>query len=403
MAKIAVLGCGLMGPVIAEDLAEGGKNQVVVADRRREAEEDLRGLDGVSFHRIDVSDVGRDAELLDGVDLVVGALPGSVGFSVLRRVLEAGCPRVVDISFMPEDASSLSELARSKGSVCFVDCGVAPGLSHMLAARLTAEIQHPEALEILVGGLPRQRHWPFEYMTVFSPRDVIEEYTRPARIKWAGKVEEWPALSRLERVEVEGVGTLEAFLTDGLRSLLSTLDIPFMVEKTLRYPGHADKIRLLRDTGFFSEDLIEVRDRRVSPLDITSRLLERAWAPRPGQDDLTVLRVMMRGSDAEGRPVRGAYEMVDVPGGKATGRDRDESRPGMVSASSMARTTGYTCTAVCRLLLRDLWKEPGVFFPEVMGSRNDLLSHLLEDLERHELHVTRPAGGGWAGQGGADR
>ena len=372
MSKIVVLGCGLMGEVMARDLSSGGENTVVVVDRREEARERVKDIDGVTFQQGDVSQLGRNSEFLEGAELVVGALPGALGFTALRRVLEVGCPRVVDISFMPEDASDLHDLARNKGTVCLVDCGVAPGLSHMLAARAVKEMERPESLEVLVGGLPQRRRWPFEYMSVFSPRDVVEEYTRPARIKWAGKIEQWPALSQVERVEFKEIGTLEAFLTDGLRSLLDSLEVPFMVEKTLRYPGHAEKMALLRSAGFLSHEFLKMGQQRVRPVDLTARLLERAWRPEPDDLDLTLLRVILTGVGEGGRRARRVFELAHIP----------ESLP-----TSMACTTGYTCTAVCRLVLADLFKTPGVHFPEVLGQDEVCMTAILKDLAEHEIQV----------------
>jgi len=95
---------------------------------------------------------------------------------------------------------------------------------------------------IYVGGLPIVRQWPYEYKAVFSPLDVIEEYTRTARFVENGRVVTRPALTDLERVDFEGVGTLEAFNTDGLRTLIQTIPAPNMKEKTLRYPGTRNRI-----------------------------------------------------------------------------------------------------------------------------------------------------------------
>src|SRR5690606_28022112 len=108
------------------------------------------------------------------------------------------------------------------------------------------QLEVRERLSIMVGGLPVERSWPWEYRAPFSPSDVIEEYLRPARLRIAGRTVEREALSEIELVDLPGVGTLEAFNTDGLRSLLETLDFEDMVEKTLRYPGYAEKMRVLR-------------------------------------------------------------------------------------------------------------------------------------------------------------
>ena len=125
-----------------------------------------------------------------------------------------------------------------------------------------------------MGGLPVERNWPWEYKAGFAPADVIEEYVRPARQVENGEVVVHEALSEPELVHFEGLGSLEAFHTDGLRSLTETLgDIPNIREKTLRYPGHIERMRALREAGFFSTEEIEVKGVRIRPLDVTSALL----------------------------------------------------------------------------------------------------------------------------------
>ncbi len=372
MARVVVLGCGLMGRVIAEDLARDGAHDVVVVDRDQGAGQALAEVAGLRFERLDVSDIGRPGGLVSGADLVVGALPGLLGFSVLRRLVEAGCRRVVDISFMPEDPRLLAASLPPESSY-LVDAGVAPGLSHMLASMLLSRLDEPERLRILVGGLPMERRLPYEYVTVFSPRDVLEEYTRPARIRWAGRVETRPALSEVELVDVPGVGTLEAFLTDGLRSLLSTESVPFMEEKTLRYPGHAALMRALVQTGFLSDEPTELPGGLVvRPVDLSDRLLQRAWRPLPGDLDMTVLLVEVHGRKA-GVPVRLRASLVD------------RAQPG--GPTSMARCTGYTAASVARLVLRGGWDGRGIVFPEELGKSASAMEMLLADLESRGMKV----------------
>ena len=303
---------------------------------------------------------------------MVGALPGLLGFSVLRRLAESGCRRVVDISFMPEDPRLLADSLHPE-AFFVVDAGVAPGLSHMLSSMLLAELDEPERLRILVGGLPLERRLPFEYLTVFSPRDVLEEYTRPARIRWAGRVESRPALSEVELVDVPGVGTLEAFLTDGLRSLLAEESVPFMEEKTLRYPGHAALMRALVEAGFLSDDPVELAGGTVvRPVDLSDKLLQRAWRPRPSDLDMTVLLVEATGrKDRRRRTLRATLVDRAVAGGP----------------TSMARTTGYTASSVARLVLRGGWQTRGVVFPEELGRDADAMDKLLADLKARGMKV----------------
>src|SRR5690606_68896 len=120
-----------------------------------------------------------------------------------------------------EEASALNMAAQHSGSRVVVDCGVMPGLGGMLAARFSRQFDEPQSMRILVGGLPTERNWPFEYRAPFSPADVIEEYVRPARYLVNGELVTMPALSEIELLDFPGIGTLEAFNTDGLRSIMA--------------------------------------------------------------------------------------------------------------------------------------------------------------------------------------
>ena len=256
-----------------------------------------------------------------------------------------------------------------------VDCGIAPGCSNLILGRMTAAYERVERFTCHVGGLPRVRTLPWEYKAPFSPVDVIEEYTRPARFIRGGKEVVEPALSELEPVEFAGIGTLEAFNTDGLRTLLAVPGVPFMVEKTLRYPGTAERLRLLRDAGFFSSEPVEVGGRPVAPVELAAALLFPAWELHEGEEDLTAMRVVTDAVDA-GRPVRETFELVD----------RYDPVSGI---SSMARTTGYTCTAMVRLVATGRWREPGVEAPEAVGRDGAAFEFVMAELARRGVVFTR--------------
>ncbi|MFS8637607.1 MAG: saccharopine dehydrogenase C-terminal domain-containing protein, partial [Gemmatimonadota bacterium] len=365
MKKVVVLGAGRVGGAIIRDLAATGEFEVTAADASAEALARLEGTPRVATVQADLSDPAALGRVLERQDLVVGAVPGFMGFETLRRALEAG-KDVVDISFFPEDPFELDALAREKGRIALVDCGVAPGCSNLILGRLEAALDSTERFVCMVGGLPVERRWPYEYKAPFSPIDVIEEYTRPARFRRDGKDVVMPALSEIELVDIPGVGTLEAFNTDGLRTLLRTCRTPSMVEKTLRYPGHAERMRMLRETGFFDVDPIEVGGVRVRPIDVTARLLFDAWMLRPGEQDLTVMRVEVEGTK-DGKRVRHVYTLLD----------RYDERTGI---HSMARTTGYTCTAMVRLVARGMFREPGVLPPEIVGRDEACFDFIMSEL-----------------------
>ena len=361
MKKIIVLGSGMVGRVMATDLA--ADFEVTAVDV---SPANLAGLEKTPVKRLraNLSDAAAIRDVVRECDLVVGAVPGSMGFATLREVIAAG-KDIVDISFFPEDAFLLDDAARKAGVTAVVDCGVAPGMSNMILGYHAARMAVGR-FECYVGGLPFRREFPFEYKAPFSPADVIEEYTRPARYVENGHIVVKPALSDVENMDFPEIGTLEAFNSDGLRSLLATMKVPNMIEKTLRYPGHVGHIRALRDSGFFGPEEIEVRGRSVRPLDVTSAVLFKHWRLHEEDDEFTIMRIIVEGEE-NGRPKRYTYGLFDR-------RDRT------TGFSSMARTTGFPATAVARLVLAGKFGRKGVCPPEFVGGDEPSFRVVLAEL-----------------------
>lgn len=360
----------MVGGVIAADLARTRGWRVTVLDRSADALEragDRAQRFGarVTTAEADLSDAKSIKAAIEPADVVVGALPSTLGFNALRTVIEAKRP-YADISFMPENALELGPLARRRGVTAIVDIGVAPGMSNLLAGWAATRLDPCERIAIYVGGLPVERRLPFQYKAAFSPADVLEEYTRPVRLVEGGRTVIRTPLSEPEPVEFEGIGTLEAFNTDGLRTMAATLKVPNMKEKTLRYPGHIEKMAVLRETGFFRTDPIDVGGVKVRPLDVTAKLLFPMWKLEPGEADITVLKVIVEGTKA-GKRTRLTYDLVDAYD-PTTG------------VHSMARTTGYTATAAVRMLARGLFTDKGVFSPELVGQKKPCVDFLLSEL-----------------------
>ncbi len=374
---VVILGAGMVGSVIAADLAGDRHLRITVADRSPQSLERARSRAGgrVAAIEADLSDRRTVARLIADADLVVGALPSVFGFAALESVVDAGLP-YCDISFMPEDFLVLSKRAKRTGSVCVADCGVAPGMSNMLAAWCAAKLDRTERIDIMVGGVPRDRHWPFEYKAGFSPGDVIEEYVRPSRVVERGRIVVKEALSEPELIDFPGVGTLEAFNTDGLRSLATTLTVPFMRERTMRYPGHIELMRVFRETGLFSLEPIEVGGVAVRPRDLLARLLFPKWTYAEGEADLTVMRVLAEGT-LDGVSTRITWDLLD----------RADPQTGF---SSMSRTTAFPCTSVVRMLLDGTIRTAGVHAPEHIVGMPGVFDRIMRDMkERGVAYAAR--------------
>ena len=265
---------------------------------------------------------------------------------------------------------ALDELAKEHDVTAIVDCGVAPGMSNIILGYHN-EKMNVEHFECYVGGLPVVRTLPYEYKAPFSPIDVIAEYTRPARIMENGELVVRPALSEVELLEFEGIGTLEAFNTDGLRTLLKTMPVPNMKEKTMRYPGHARFMNALRDTGFFDENSMEVNGTSVRPIDVTAKLLFPKWKLAKDEEEFTVMRVLIEGKEND-KDKKYSYSLFDI----------FERNSG---TSSMARTTGYTCTAVARLVLENQFTMKGICPPEYIGAAEGCFELIMKHFEKRNI------------------
>ena len=344
---IAVLGAGMVGKAIALDLANNYAVTSFDLNATNLAEIKDRNA-AVQTVAADLEQFSEYANWFSPFDVVVTAVPGFMGYKTLEAVINAG-KNVVDISFFPEDALQLDKLAKEKEVTVITDCGVAPGMSNFIIGRYNEEIKIT-SVECYVGGLPKERKPPFEYKAPFSPADVIQEYIRPARLVEGGVIVTKPALSEKELIVFDEVGELEAFNTDGLRSLIYTMaHIPDMKEKTLRYPGHIDLIIALQQAGFFDTKPLRIKEVDITPLDFTSKLLVNEWKLGAEEEEFTVMKVLVKGDN---KTVE--YNLLD----------RYDTA---TKTSSMARTTGYTCTAAVNLIAKELFTEKGVFPPELVG------------------------------------
>lgn len=368
--RIAVLGAGMVGRAIATDLV--ASFEVTSIDKSQQSLDILSATTPkISTKQYDLAHTPGYRELLSSFDLVVTAVPGFIGYETLKHVITAG-KNVVDISFSPEDMLQLDHLAKENNVTAIVDCGVAPGMSNLVLGRYNEEMT-VHNFECYVGGLPKQRRKPFEYKAPFSPIDVIEEYTRPARLKENGQIVTKPALTEIELMEFEEIGTLESFNTDGLRSILFTMDhIPNLKEKTLRYPGHCELIIALQRSGFFSSEPVMVNNVPVSPVEFSSAVLFKEWKLLPGDEEFTIMKIIVQG-EKDGAPKTIEYNLLD----------RYDVQ---TKTSSMARSTGYTCTAAAQLIAKGLFEQKGVFPPEKVGNDKACFDHMLSYLSQRGVN-----------------
>lgn len=369
MKKVAVLGAGMIGSAIAIDLAK--KFKVTSIDLSEPSLTDLHKKNSnINILKYDLSDLKHYPTLLSTYDIIVCAVPGFMGFKTLEATIKSK-KDVVDISFFPENGFALDALAKENNVTAIVDCGVAPGMSNLILGYHNEKMKI-ESFECMVGGLPKEKTTPFEYKAPFSPVDVIEEYTRPARLVEAGKLITKPALTDAELINFDKAGTLESFNTDGLRSLLFTMPhIPNMKEKTLRYPGHIKLMKDLIDGGFFDTEKINYKGTEISPLEFSSAILFKKWKLDVDEEEFTVMKIKITGVENE-KTKTVTYALYD---------DYDSA----TKTSSMARTTGYTCAAAVNLIVNNFFNEKGIFPPELIGKHEHCFAFVINYLRERNV------------------
>ena len=370
MKNIIVLGAGMVGSAIAIDLSK--THNVSLTDLNQDAL--IKASQKCSNLKTFLLDVTKKLTLqktIKNFDLVVCAVPGFLGFETLKSIIEAEM-NVVDISFFSENSLELDALAKEKNITAIVDCGVAPGMDNIILGHYNEKMKLTD-FECLVGGLPKVKKWPFCYKAPFSPVDVIEEYTRPARYIENGEMITRDALTDCEYIEFQGVGTLESFNSDGLRSIMFTMPhIKNMKEKTLRYPGHVEYVQVLKQSGFFDTTEIEINGNKVSPLEVTSKVLFNEWKLGDTEEEITVMRITLKGENLAGKIEEVVYTLHDQYCRET-------------NTSSMARTTGYTAAAAANILLENKFSEKGVFPPELVGKHEVCFYYFLSYLEQRNI------------------
>lgn len=361
--RFLIVGYGRVGRAVALNLKVRG-HHVEAVDVKKCYDKLLDG-----FHVIDVSkEVFRVSKLVEEFDCTCSCLPGRLGYKFMESCVERGV-KLVDVSFMSEDPTELDLKARRAGSTIIPDCGIAPGLSNMIVGLSVKAFEHVDSVEIRVGGLPLAPKPPLYHSPSWSIEDLLEEYTRPARYVENGTVKMCDPLSFRTVVKIKN-WEFEAFLSDGLRTLLRMKRRPnFLRELTLRWRGHLNVIKLLRDLNFISDEEVEVQGVRMPIKTLTAKILERSMTEEP---DIVLMEVEIQGTNDEDR----VHEVLRVYGSAFNN-----------SLSTMAKVTGAVCSEVAVLLAEDRIECKGVVPPEDLNDLRYVVRRVLKNLEGLGMHV----------------
>ena len=371
MKKALVLGCGLIGRLVAIDLADSF--EVTVIDPSEKSLAGLADRNDIKKVQKPANDTAALAAAAEEANIVCALLPQSVEGSVHRQILEMGKNFVSPSGFRTDDGT-FDELAKETGAVAAFDMGVAPGMSNYLVARGALTLDFLDFGCIYVGGVPEKLDPPFNYRTVFCLEDTLNEYCRPARYIKDNKMVQVPALSGVETIDFPGVGKLEAFFTDGLRTALYNIKGTVVAEKTMRWPGYVDTINVMKAAGCFDKEPITVDGKEVIPFKVTAELFRPRWTLRPenGDRDLTVMRVVAKGPKGD-KYVTNTWDLLD----------RFDEK---MMVHSMARTTGYTTAVTARAIADGVISEPGFHAPETLAKDNAFYNYLMKEFAKRGIN-----------------
>lgn len=374
--RIIVLGCGNIGSVITQDLAASLPSaEITMADMDKNRVEEAAtkiGKKNVYATQIDASKHKELVSVLRKFDLTVDALPGWLGYRVCKAAIYAKVD-MVDVSYMPEDVMKLSKGASKAGMRLIPDCGMSPGIGNILVGHAVSRLDKVESIHILNGGLPEKPIPPLGYVITWSVSDLIDMYFRKVNIVENGKTAQVEPMTGLEEIKFPRVGKLEAFYTDGLRTLLHSMkNVKEMWEKTLRYPGHVEKIRLLKALGWFDEKPVNIGNLEVVPRDVAAKLLERKLK-RPEIPDIVAMLIEVVGLRG-GKRIKYTYQMFD----------RFDKKH---NVTSMARTTAYTASVIAQLVAKKAVIEKGVMPPEKLGMNDQIYRRFLGLMKKRGIRI----------------
>ncbi|WP_144462776.1 saccharopine dehydrogenase family protein [Siminovitchia fortis] len=357
--KIAVLGAGLMGKEAVRDLAGSESvKEIGIADiyfDQAEAVCRTVGSPKVKAFQLDAGNFQDLVQFLRGYDVVINALFYSFNEQVAKAAILAGTNSVDlggHIGHMTDKVLALHDKAKTANVTIIPDLGVAPGMINILSGYGAGKLSNPKSIRLYVGGIPLRPEPPLEYNHVFSMEGVLDHYTDPSLVIRDGKVREIPSLSEVEKVYFEKFAPLEAFHTSGGTSTLSKSypDLETLEYKTIRYPGHCEKFKLLVDLNLTRSDYsVEVGGQQVKPRDVLLKVLQPV-VDLKDKDDVVLLRVIVAG-EAGGKDRIYEYEMV-------TYKDRSHQ------VTAMARATAYTISAVAQMIGDGRITRKGVYPPE---------------------------------------
>ncbi len=376
--KIGVLGAGLMGKEAVRDLVKSTDVDTVgLADidiGRAQAICDQLNSAKLKAFQVNAAEQGELAAFMKSFDVIINALFYSFNEVVAKTAIAVGVSSVDlggHIGHMTDKVLKMAEDAKAANVTLIPDLGVAPGMINILSGYGASKLDKVKSIKLYVGGIPVRPEPPIEYNHVFSMEGVFDHYTDPSLIIRNGLKQEIPSLSEVEKVHFEKFGPLEAFHTSGGTSTLSLSfpNIETLEYKTIRYPGHAEKFKLLVDLNLTKLHYeVEVNGSMVSPREVLLKALDPI-VELGDKEDAVLLRVIVSG-EKDGEPVSYQYEMI-------TYKDQQ------TKVTAMARATANTISVVAQMVGKGTIDKKGIYPPEQIVPGQSYI----EEMKKRGVHI----------------
>jgi lysine 6-dehydrogenase len=329
-----------MGLGAVHDLvSQSDVTEVTVADMDINKAQQIaqRYPDKVRAAAIDCSDHAAVVALMRGHASAISCVNYWLNVGLAKAAIEAGT-NFCDLGGNNDvvDAElAMDAAAREAGVNIIPDCGLAPGMVAVLVAHGAQQFEQLDEVHIRVGGLPQDPKPPLDYQMVFSVEGLINEYIEPARVIRDGKVTIVESMTEVESLEFPPpFGTMEAFQTSGGTSTLVETygHVRELDYKTIRYPGHCEKFKMMIDLGLCSSEPLTVDGATVKPRRVLGDLLVKNLPH--DEPDVVLVRVEFAGG---GKTLR--YDIID----------RYDPATGL---SAMMRTTAFPASIVALMMAR---------------------------------------------------
>lgn len=360
--QVLIIGAGRMAYGVVFDLLKNKQiNKIDIVDAQESALNEMKALldskemERLSFNVLNADDNNALIPFFKNADAALSAVPYDFNLNLTKLAIEyethfvdlGGNNSVVDAQF------ALNEQAKNKRIGIVPDCGLAPGLSSIIAAYAMDQLARTDKVEIRVGGLPLTPRTPLKYKIVFSVHGLVNEYIEPTLILEEGNLRTVESMTGTETLTFpEPFGEMEAFYTSGG---ISTMPHTFKNEvmemdyKTIRYKGHAAIMKNMIDLGLTDDaNTFEYQNKKMPTRLTFEAMLDSLLSYE--SDDVILMRVTAKGLK-ESRKKSIVYEAIEYGDKKH-------------NLSAMMRMTAFPASIILQMLMEGTIKQHGVLKQE---------------------------------------